>query len=330
MRWPTPRYIFETLHPDIYHGSRGKRPFFEGWYFKVIDDTGDNAWAIIPGIFRDHQPQRDEAFVMVLDGRLNQVFYHRYPTSEFNAAKDSFNIRVGPNFFSTSYLTLNLPNLHGHLAFQSLTPWPVSWRAPGIMGWYSWFPMECYHGVLSMDHKVTGFLENGEERHELTDGRGYIEKDWGRNFPQTWIWLQANLFNERGVSLTASIARIPFYGRVFPGFIIGLFMDGRLFQFTTYLGSTLEDVTLKDGKVRIVVRGKEGILEINGRQGRTTPLHAPTPGQGMVPSVNESVDALVRVRLIDKDGIILYQGESRQAGMEIVGDTSILTQQSTT
>jgi tocopherol cyclase len=324
MRLPTRRTIFETLHPDIYHGLRAGRPFFEGWYFKVIDGAQENAWAIIPGIYKDYDPALDEAFVMVLDGRSNQVTFHTYPVSEFAASRNNFNIRIGPNFFAAEYLTLNLPNLRGHLSFQGLNPWPVSWRAPGIMGWYAWFPMECYHGVVSMDHTVEGFLHDGKRRFNFGSGRGYIEKDWGRNFPQTWTWIQANHFNQTTASLSASIARIPFYGRVFPGFIIGLLLDGRLFQFATYLGSTLEEVTVSNKQVKIVVRSKEAVLEISGAQGQTALLHAPAPGQGMVPRVHESIDATATIRLQDANGSIIYEGTSNHAGMEIEGNTSIL------
>jgi hypothetical protein len=324
MKLPTPRYIFETLHPAIYHGRRARRPFFEGWYFKVTDGAQENAWAIIPGIYKDHDPALDEAFVMFLDGRSSQVFYHAYPVSEFAASEERFNIRVGPNFFAAEYLTLNLPNLRGHLVFEGLRPWPISWRSPGIMGWYGWFPMECYHGVVSMDHTIAGFLDDGQGPVDLTGGRGYIEKDWGRNFPKTWIWLQANHFDEPAVSLTASIARIPFYGRVFPGFIIGLQMGSRLFRFATYLGSTLEKVRLDGGQVEIVVRNEEAVLEITGVQGRTALLPAPTPGQGMVPRVSESIDTRVQVRLSDAGGAIIFEGQSDHAGMEIEGDTTIL------
>jgi hypothetical protein len=324
MKLPTRRTIFETLHPAIYHGRRAGRPYFEGWYFKVIDGAQENAWAIIPGIYKDFDPALDEAFVMVLDGRSNQVTHHKYPVSEFAASNDSFNIRVGPNFFAADYLTLNLPNLRGHLSFQELHPWPVSWRAPGIMGWYGWFPMECFHGVVSMDHAVAGFLDDGNRRFNFGGGRGYIEKDWGRNFPQTWIWLQANHFAETAVSLSASIARIPFYGRVFPGFIIGLLLDGRLFRFATYLGSTLEEVTVSSKQVKIIVRSKEAVLEISAVQGRSTLLPAPTPGQGMVPRVRESIDATAAIRLQDTNGTIIFEGTSSHAGMEIEGDTSIL------
>jgi len=324
MKFFPSRYIFETLNPDIYHGRRAKPPFFEGWYFKVIDEAQDNSWAIIPGIYKDQDPELEEAFVMVLDGRSNQVFHHHYPVSEFVSSEESFNIRVGPNFFAAEYLTLNLPNLRGHLNFHGLSPWPISWRAPGIMGWYGWFPMECYHGLVSMDHAITGSLHDDLQTVILDGGRGYIEKDWGRNFPKTWIWLQANHFAEPTVSLTASIARIPFYGRVFPGFIIGFMQGSRLFRFATYLGSTMEKVYLDGNTVQIIVRSKEAVLEIRGVQGRTVLLPAPTPDEGMIPRVRESIDSIVQVRLSSVHGDLIYEGESRQAGMEIEGDTTIL------
>jgi hypothetical protein len=53
-------------------------------------------------------------------------------------------------------------------------------------------------------------------------------------------------------------------------------------------------------------------------------LYAPTPGQGMIPRVNESVGATVQIRFSEKDGRLMYEGESQFAGMEIEGDTRIL------
>ena len=324
MKNPITRKIQQTLHPANYHGRSTKPPFFEGWYFKLIDAQEETAWAVIPGIYRDEQANLDQAFVMVLDGRAQRVAYHRYPVSSFAAARDSFHIQVGPNVFAADYLTLNLPQMAGHVTFSGRTPWPVSWQAPGIMGWYAWFPMECYHGVVSLDHTLAGKLLIGEETIDFSGGRGYIEKDWGRNFPQTWIWIQANLFAQRGVSLTASIARIPFYGRVFPGFIIGLLLDGRLVRFTTYLGAKLHEVRVTGDQVRIVVHNKEMELQITAVRGATALLHAPTPGQGMIPRVKESVAAAVQVRLSEIGGRVIFAGESHLGGMEIEGDTQIL------
>lgn len=324
MQLPGSRFIYETLHPEIYHGRRAGRPYFEGWYFKLVDGARRNAFAVIPGIYRDHNPARDEAFVMLLDGRSQQVVYHRYAAAEFAAARDTFHIRVGPNLFGADFLTLNLPQWRGHLSFLGRTPWPVSWAAPGIMGWYGWFPMECYHGVVSIDHALHGRLMAGDERIDFSGGRGYIEKDWGRNFPQTWIWLQANHFAQPEVSLTASVARIPFYGRVFPGFIIGLRLGGRLYRFATYLGATLEQVAIDGKKVQVLVTNERHELRISAEQGKTALLYAPAPGVGMVPRVQESISATLRLSLRERRGPTIFAGESRFAGMEIEGDTQIL------
>ena len=52
------------------------------------------------------------------------------------------------------------------------------------MGWYAYLPiMECYHGILSMDHELSGELIYNGDFLAFNKGRGYIEKDWGKNFP---------------------------------------------------------------------------------------------------------------------------------------------------
>ena len=55
---------------------------------------------------------------------------------------------------------------------------------PGVMGPFSFVPfMECYHGVVNIDHKISGSLMINNEEIDFTDGYGYIEKDWGKSFP---------------------------------------------------------------------------------------------------------------------------------------------------
>ena len=91
------------------------------------------------------------------------------------------------------------------------------------MGWYSYVPtMECFHGILSMDHELNGHLQINDLAIQFDGGRGYMEKDWGRNFPQNWIWAQSNKFEIPGLSISASLATIPWRGITFPGFIVGL------------------------------------------------------------------------------------------------------------
>ena len=175
-----------------------------------------------------------------------------------------------------------------------------------------------------MDHAIEGTLISDGETIEFTGGRGYIEKDWGRNFPQTWVWIQANHFEQTGTSLFASVARIPFYGRVFPGFIIALWHEGKYYLFTTYNGSKLQHVAINGNRVRIIVRSKRYQLTIESERGATALLHMPTAADGMIPRVRESLDGRVHIQLHDTNGKLCYEGTSGQAGTEIEGDTRML------
>ena len=48
-----------------------------------------------------------------------------------------------------------------------------------IMGWYYKLPfMECYHGVVSLNHDLKGSLNLNNIHYHFDDGKGYIEKDW--------------------------------------------------------------------------------------------------------------------------------------------------------
>jgi tocopherol cyclase len=156
------------LDPDRYHGHNQRPPFFEGWYFKLVDAAETARYAIIPGIFLSSDPAGEHAFIQVLNGTTGEASYHRYPSSLFWAARDRFDVRIGPNQFNAQMLEVAIDDeqlsLHGRVHFSGVTPWPVSLRSPGIMGWYAWVPfMETYHGVVSLDHILHGSLAiNGQ------------------------------------------------------------------------------------------------------------------------------------------------------------------------
>jgi hypothetical protein len=123
------------------------------------------------------------------------------------------------------------------------------------MGWYAWVPgMECYHGIVSMDHSLYGSLVINGGKMDFTGGRGYMEKDWGQTMPRAWIWMQSNHFEKPGTSFTFSIADIPWGRHHFKGFLGGLLLDGQLYRFATYTGARFEDFSLTSGEVRFSLR----------------------------------------------------------------------------
>lgn len=318
------RYLRNTLHPERYHGRlRGQRPpFFEGWYFKVVDPTGRHRFAFIPGIFWSSRPH---AFIQVLDGASGAAFYHDYPVEAFTIPEDRFDLRVGESRFTLDQINLSIDKpeqrITGGLQLTDRAPWPVTLTAPGIMGWYAWVPiMECYHGVVSLDHTLHGSLTIDGREIDFTGGRGYIEKDWGRSFPEAWIWFQSNHFEEVGTSLTASIAIIPWGPTTFPGFIIGLWHESRLYRFATYTGAKTERLAVTDHNIDWIVGDKEYQLSLIVTQGSGSQfglLKGPDIAE-MGKRVAETMSATVAVKLTARrTGRVLFEGQGQYAGLEV-------------
>ena len=81
--------------------------------------------------------------------------------------------------------------------------------------------MECYHGILSMNHSINGTLILNGKTLSFDKGRGYMEKDWGHSFPEGYIWMQSNHFSKKETSIKISVAKIPWLRSSFIGFIAG-------------------------------------------------------------------------------------------------------------
>jgi tocopherol cyclase len=310
----------DIFHPERYHGAAKRPPFFEGWYFKVIPADLKNRMAFIPGIILGKDAH---AFVQVLDGERNQAEYFRFPAASFAAARDPFSLQIEGNLFDLTRMEIRLTSdrisYQGAIQFETVTPWPVTLLSPGIMGWYSWIPrMQCYHGVLGFNHRLRGFLQADGKQVRFDGGKGYIEKDWGQAFPEGWVWMQSNHFSDPELSLTASVAIIPWLGAAFRGFIIGVWRQGRLLRFTSYTGARIEHLSLSEDSVTWIVSGGGRRLELMARRAKGSALLGPTVVD-MGKRVDETLDARIHIRLLDSDGQLLMEDEGLAAGLEVQG-----------
>lgn len=323
MRGPS-AFIRGIRRPEAFHGRGVRRGFFEGWYVKLVDPVQQARWALIPGVFRgqDGDAVTDEAFVQVLDGATGRSWYHRFDPGDFMASDRGFDVRVGPNTFTSRGVHLELPGLRGDVEFTTdFDPWPVTWRRPGIMGPYAWVPlMECYHGVVSFAHGLNGSLEADGQRQDFTGGRGYIEKDWGRAFPAGYVWMHSNhLADAPEASLVASVAIIPWLRSSFRGFIVGLRLGRQLHTWATYNGSEEVSLSIDDSHVRWSLNGPSGLLELSAERVRGGLLHAPVRTR-MHERVEETLDATLGVRLTDPEGMVVLDTTATSAGLEVHGD----------
>ncbi len=307
------------FNAEQYHGWGKTKRYFEGWYYKVLNEAEDQAFAFIPGIAMDENGAQ-QAFIQVLDGKKLTAEYYKFSAEDFQPTAGQHQLQLADNSFSTQQIQLNLLEVQGQLTFENLVPWSNSWYSPNIMGPFSFVPfMQCYHGILSMNHTIKGELTIKGERVDFTNGRGYMEKDWGRSFPAGYIWMQTNHFSESGISLKSSVAKIPWMGTSFVGFIAGVWLRDQLIEFTTYNLTRLRKSYADHEKVELVMENNRHRLEIFAKREAATALASPILGF-MDGRIEESMTAKIQVQLFDKKAkTILLEDTGRNAGLEVAG-----------
>jgi hypothetical protein len=340
-----PMKRLRIFNPILYQGASRKKNYFEGWYFKHTAsgplagkaDRGPRTLVFIPGISRSSEG--DHAFVQTIDGAGNSSRYFSFPVSAFSASDDPFEVRVGSNRFSLAGINAALEDKDGRIEatilYGKAAPPRSSLFSPGVMGPYAFAPfLECYHGIASFNHTTEGYAtitdaaSDTSDRIIFDDGRGYIEKDWGRSMPQAWVWMQANDFDRAAgpASFTLSLARVPWRGRAFNGFICILWIAGEEYRFATYTGARIDLLEHEGTTLRVLLSDRSYKMEVQVRSAHTGELAAPSNG-AMSRSIAESVDAWMRILLKRRHGAtdeLVFDSSSPAAGAEIVGDLETL------
>jgi len=316
--------IRKTFNPEIFQGKYKKKNYFEGWYYKIIDKKMENVFAIIPGICLDKDKKDKHAFLQVLDANKCKVSYIRYDIKSFNFNENKFEVEIADNYFSDNEIRLNIENedisLHGELSFENIVKYPKSISKPSIMGPFAFVPfMECYHSIINIHQEVLGEMIISGNKVDFSNGFGYIEKDWGRSFPESWIWLQSNHFDKDDVSLMFSTAKIPWLGRSFLGFISFIRIKEVIYLFSTYSRAKIISLCYSDNILKVILKDKRFMMKITAKLSNGGILKAPKNGL-MNREILESITAVVKVKLTDIHGEILYEGEGKNTGLEIVSE----------
>lgn len=307
-------------NPEVFQGNMRKKHYFEGWYFKNVTHDLTHTFSFIPGVsLVKNDPH---AFIQIISAHHGITDYIRYPLDKFKWDKKRLFIQIGSSTFTDKGITLSIGNerinLSGQIDFDNRIKYPGSIFSPGIMGWYSFVPfMECNHGIVSVNHDLHGKISVNGSLIDFDNGKGYIEKDWGVSFPEAWIWMQSNNFGEHGTSFTFSIAKIPWLGRYFIGFIAFLYFNKKFYLFSTYNKSIVSEINQNRKTVDVTVRNRKYILKIRVNKNSFGELVAPVSGE-MSRSIRESIDSEVHLRLSDINNNLEYEGSGKNVGLEII------------
>jgi hypothetical protein len=194
-----------------------------------------------------------------------------------------------------------------------------------IMGWYRFVPfMQCYHGVVSLNHTLKGTIQIDNKPFNFDSGLGYIEKDWGNSMPSSWIWMQSNNFASPKTSFMLSVANIPWVGSSFTGFLGFFLHDNTQQRFGTYTRTKLKLETSHSDTIKIILSDKKYTYQVEAYRNNSGVLKAPVKGS-MDRRISESIDARLKLTVTDKKTKVRFQDSTSIAGLEIVGNLEELT-----
>jgi len=240
--------------------------FFEGWYFK--HQKNENTLALIPGLCDDG------AFIQVVtqDKAYNALF----TKAQYRRLSP---VIIGDNKFGLDGVSINIKTpdfrLSGKIRYRYANITPLKYH---IMGPFNLLPMPCKHDVLSMSHDLYGAFNLNGETIDFTGGKGFIEGDSGKSFPEKYTWVQSSDFPgyvDRDISIMAAAAKIPFMGGSFWGTICVIQIDGIPYRLATYLGAKIINRTKKI--LEIKQWDSRLTIEINSK-GKAHALPAPQNG----------------------------------------------------
>lgn len=309
--------IKKIFNPEYFQGNLKSENYFEGWYYKLTNLEENFSYAIIPGISLSDD---SHAFIQIIEGKSGKTYNFTFDIKEFTYGDKHLLAKIGDNVFTKNSIKLNLKNeeieMRGIVDFDEMVSLPKTILSPSIMGIFSYMPcMECNHGVVSITHKTSGHLIINKNKLPMKNSRGYIEKDWGKSFPSSWLWLQGNNFKDTDASFMLSVANIPFMNSEFTGLLGFLYFDSEIHRFATYNGSKIKTIELADNHLFVIIQKKKYVLIVNAVNEEFGTLKAPRNG-AMTSTVSESINAKITVSL-KKDSEVIFEDTSYMCGMEV-------------
>lgn len=303
--------------------DKGKSNYFEGWYYKLVSKDENHVYSFIPGISYPETREKGHSFIQVINGKTGVTNYINFSVSDFLYNKKTSSLKIKDNTFSKHGVKLNIKDNNieviGTLLFNNITPIERNLLSPGAMGFFSYFPfMECNHEIISMNHSLDGTLKINNHDINFNMGKGYIEKDWGTSFPEKWVWIHSNHFSNASTSIMCSIAKIPFLGSSFNGFICILTINNKEYRFATYNKSKIKELILLKNNVYISLGNSKYTLNITASINEGGNLQAPVQGN-MVRKITESLNSSVEIKLKDSNNSTLYEDKGHIVGLEITG-----------
>lgn len=233
------------------------------WYYNLIDPKKETLMEIEIG--RKNEAGNSEYYMLIESNE--KAFTREIKFIPEMVKWGNEEICLGNSSFNMQHINLDLEEegyyIKGNISFTGIIGTNKSRWQSGIMGPFRYWPfLNSYHEVASLTQQVSGTVTVNGKTIDFDYGKGYMEKEWGKQHPKAWIWAQCNHFKENDIALMAGVARMPFLWEYYTTFSVPVYYNGRLEIFSTYNGGQIAKLYRYKGYVHLIITQKSKVLDL--------------------------------------------------------------------
>jgi tocopherol cyclase len=288
--------------PSSLRGNFERSRFFEGWFQKVFSKQHNASFLLIYGYATRNSNDKFGFLQVLIPNQPPLIVY--FPKDEVSCHVKSHVFRMGNNIFTTESIRittsdlgidLNLTNNHPIKSFKN------------SMGYAYYIPnLPCYHSVLNTSQIVFGEIRHKGEHYVLENEMGYLEKNWGISFPESYFWVHAVDPTDPNISLLFSRAEIVWLGKIFIKHVGHLRFDGKQIDLRELKNFTFSNII--DGPENQTIQIRSVSIQLDIGLGFGTKVHFQGPNDGELSrAICHQSDAKIEVSLTWKNTIRSFQ-----------------------
>jgi tocopherol cyclase len=218
----SPELEWPTLDPNRYHWDGFSNPYYENWHYKVTDSATGRSFAINYGVQNPgFEPGNVNGAFLYLQRDDGERILAEIPLSEFTASVARCDVHIAGAHATETHITGGITTENGDVSwdlhFEILAEWS---RTMGVLTNIPLLSANWY--VNALNARVSGSIEWLGETTEFADAPAFNDHTWGTIFPDTWLRIHAEDFQEpdralalAGGPFSLSYIKIPAYMLVF-------------------------------------------------------------------------------------------------------------------
>jgi hypothetical protein len=295
--------MLEKYKPNSIRGTFERNKFFEGWFQKVYSKAHKASFILIYG-YATHNSDDEFGFLQVLiPNQVPELVY--FPKNEVSCDIEKHIFRMGNNLLTTELIRIDINGLRIDLNLKSSQPFRTFKNS---MGYTYFIPnLPCYHSVLNTAQSVSGEIQHKGLCYTLDHEMGYLEKNWGTTFPESYFWVHAIDPNNPAISLLFSRAKIVWLGKTYIKHVGYFCFDGQQIELRELKNFSVSNSNLGPENRSIQIRSASAHLDLALEYGREVLFKGPKDG-ALSRIIQHQTDASIKVSLI-------YENRSHQFQM---------------